>query len=132
MKDKRLSGPALALARLQRYLITTFKRVPRGTEGAVSLEGTLAGVVGSLALGAAGVAAGLVAGRAGLALCAAAALVATTCESLIGATAQGRCGPEPNPAPNPRTPPPLGARFRARARADEAQPPPSRPLAFTS
>jgi uncharacterized membrane protein len=26
------------------YLVTTFKLVPRGTEGAVSLEGTLAGV----------------------------------------------------------------------------------------
>jgi uncharacterized membrane protein len=29
------------------YLITTFERVPAGTEGAVSLEGTLAGVVGA-------------------------------------------------------------------------------------
>lgn len=27
------------------YLITTLKRVPRGTEGAVSLEGTAAGIV---------------------------------------------------------------------------------------
>lgn len=30
------------------FLITTFKPVPAGTEGAVSLEGTLAGVVGSM------------------------------------------------------------------------------------
>ena len=26
------------------YLITTFEKVPRGTEGAISLEGTIAGV----------------------------------------------------------------------------------------
>ncbi len=30
------------------FLITTLKPVPRGTEGAISLEGTLAGIVGSL------------------------------------------------------------------------------------
>lgn len=30
------------------YLVTSFKSVPRGTEGAVSVEGTIAGVVGSL------------------------------------------------------------------------------------
>ncbi|CAN0554328.1 unnamed protein product, partial [Ectocarpus sp. 8 AP-2014] len=30
------------------FLITTFKPVAAGTEGAVSLEGTLAGVVGSI------------------------------------------------------------------------------------
>lgn len=35
------------------YLVTSFKPVPRGTEGAVSLEGTLAGA------GAAGIFAGL-------------------------------------------------------------------------
>lgn len=33
-----------------RYLVTTFKIVPRGTEGAVSVEGTLAGILGSIAL----------------------------------------------------------------------------------
>ena len=32
------------------YLITTLARVPAGTEGAVSAEGTAAGVVGSFAL----------------------------------------------------------------------------------
>jgi uncharacterized protein (TIGR00297 family) len=32
------------------YLITTLQPVPRGTEGAVSLEGTIAGIVGSLLL----------------------------------------------------------------------------------
>lgn len=32
------------------FLITTLKPVPRGTEGAISLEGTLAGVLGSAVL----------------------------------------------------------------------------------
>jgi uncharacterized protein (TIGR00297 family) len=32
------------------FLITTLKPVPRGTEGAVSLEGTLAGIVASVAI----------------------------------------------------------------------------------
>lgn len=32
------------------FLITTLKPVPPGTEGAVSLEGTLAGVVGSIVI----------------------------------------------------------------------------------
>jgi len=42
------------------YLITTFQRVPRGTEGAVSLEGTAAGVVGSLILSLLGLKAGMI------------------------------------------------------------------------
>jgi uncharacterized protein (TIGR00297 family) len=33
------------------YLITNFRRVPRGTEGAVSLEGTLAGVAAAAGVG---------------------------------------------------------------------------------
>lgn len=32
------------------YLVTTFKIVPRGTEGAVSIEGTLAGLAASIFL----------------------------------------------------------------------------------
>ncbi|XP_061372936.1 protein VTE6, chloroplastic isoform X2 [Gastrolobium bilobum] len=32
------------------YLVTTFKVVPRGTEGAVSVEGTLAGILASIVL----------------------------------------------------------------------------------
>lgn len=32
------------------YLVTTFKVVPRGTEGAVSVEGTLAGLLASILL----------------------------------------------------------------------------------
>lgn len=33
-----------------RYLVTTFKIVPRGTEGAVSVEGTFAGLLASILL----------------------------------------------------------------------------------
>jgi uncharacterized protein (TIGR00297 family) len=69
------------------FLITTLQPVPRGTEGAVSLEGTLAGMVGSLAI--AGVAYGVGAiDLWGVLWCAIAAFVATNAESVIGATVQ--------------------------------------------
>lgn len=66
------------------FLPTTFRRVPPGTEGAVSVEGTLAGVVGSLLLGAVGLAAGLY-GLLGLAAVAIGAFVGTAVESYVGA-----------------------------------------------
>ncbi|MEO0407662.1 MAG: TIGR00297 family protein [Cyanobacteria bacterium P01_A01_bin.135] len=71
------------------FLITTLQPVPAGTEGAVSLEGTLAGVVASLVLAVLGWAVGLMSGG-GILLCAIAAFVATNLESLIGATVQGQ------------------------------------------
>ncbi|UZQ56240.1 TIGR00297 family protein [Trichothermofontia sichuanensis B231] len=71
------------------FLITTFQAVPRGTEGAVSLEGTLAGIVASLAIATLGWAVHLIDGV-GVLLCAIAALVATSLESVIGATLQTR------------------------------------------
>lgn len=37
-----------------RYLATTFKIVPRGTEGAMSVEGTLAGLLASFFLASVG------------------------------------------------------------------------------
>ena len=70
------------------YLITTFKAVAPGTEGAVSLEGTAAGVVGSLIIAGYAVAIGLV-GASAVVPCLIAAFVATNIESLIGATMQG-------------------------------------------
>ena len=70
------------------YLSTTLKRVPPGTEGAVSLEGTLAGVAGSLVIAGYATAVGLVA-PAMVPVAAVAAFVATTCESWLGATLQG-------------------------------------------
>ncbi|NEP62120.1 MAG: TIGR00297 family protein [Symploca sp. SIO2G7] len=71
------------------FLITTLQPVPRGTEGAVSLEGTLAGVVGSLLLAVTAWGMGLIS-TAGIAICAIAAFVATTVESLIGATIENK------------------------------------------
>ena len=67
------------------FLITTLQPVPRGTEGAVSLEGTLAGVVASVALALLAWGIGLIPGV-GVLICAIAAFGATTVESLIGAT----------------------------------------------
>ena len=45
------------------FLITTLRPVPPGTEGAVSLEGTLGGLAGGALVGAVGAAVGLYAGR---------------------------------------------------------------------
>ena len=45
--------PFLVNCFVYRYLITNFKIVPRGTEGAVSVEGTLAGLLASALLAAA-------------------------------------------------------------------------------
>jgi uncharacterized protein (TIGR00297 family) len=69
------------------FLITTLRPVPAGTEGAVSLEGTLAGVVGSAVMAAVGLATGLIT-PVGALLCLIAAFIATNAESVIGATLQ--------------------------------------------
>ncbi|MEM8808212.1 MAG: TIGR00297 family protein [Cyanobacteria bacterium P01_G01_bin.38] len=71
------------------FLITTLKPVPRGTEGAVSLEGTLAGAVGSILLATFAWGIGLIA-PVGILICAIAAFIATNIESLIGATIEGK------------------------------------------
>ena len=64
-------------------LITTLQRVPRGTEGAVSLEGTAGGILGALALALAALAAGQVT-PAGAGIAVASAFVANTAESFLG------------------------------------------------
>ncbi|ABA23822.1 Protein of unknown function DUF92, transmembrane [Trichormus variabilis ATCC 29413] len=71
------------------FLITTLQPVPRGTEGAVSLEGTLAGVVGSVAIAITGWGVGLISPL-GIVWCVLAALIATNLESVIGATLQSK------------------------------------------
>ena len=71
------------------YLITTLKPVPRGTEGAVSLEGTLAGAIASVALAIIAWAIGMISSI-GIIWCVIAAFIATTIESLIGATLESR------------------------------------------
>ncbi|MCC5650666.1 TIGR00297 family protein [Nostoc sp. XA013] len=71
------------------FLITTLQPVPRGTEGAVSLEGTLAGIVASVAIAFVGWAVGLI-DLLGVAWCVLAAFIATNLESVIGATLQSK------------------------------------------
>lgn len=71
------------------FLITTLQPVPRGTEGAVSLEGTLAGILGSAAIACLGWGVGLI-NLVGVGLCIFAALIATNLESVIGATLQSK------------------------------------------
>jgi uncharacterized protein (TIGR00297 family) len=70
------------------FLVTTFSRVPPGTPGAMSLEGTAAGLAAALALAAAGVALGLIPASAVLAIVAG-ATVGALIESVLGATLEG-------------------------------------------
>ncbi|PZV15224.1 MAG: TIGR00297 family protein [Leptolyngbya sp.] len=69
------------------FLITTLQPVSRGTEGAVSLEGTVAGIVASVAIALVGWAVGLIT-PGGIVICIIAAFIATNIESVIGATLQ--------------------------------------------
>lgn len=71
------------------FLITNLQPVPRGTEGAVSLEGTIAGIVASAAIAFVGWGVGLI-DLLGVLFCIIAAFVATNLESVIGATLQTR------------------------------------------
>jgi uncharacterized protein (TIGR00297 family) len=67
------------------FLFPSLRRVPPGSSGAVSVEGTAAGLVGALGLGAVGVAAGLVA-SASLVPIVAGATIGAFAESAMGAT----------------------------------------------
>lgn len=69
------------------FLITTLKPVPRGTEGAISLEGTVAGIIASIAIALVAYFVGQIE-LLGIGWCIAAAFIATNFESLIGATLQ--------------------------------------------
>jgi len=71
-------------------LITTLKPVPPGTEGAISLEGSAASLLGSALMAALMAALGLISGRDAWLLVTLVGLVATLIESLIGASAQQR------------------------------------------
>ncbi|MBE9032977.1 DUF92 domain-containing protein [filamentous cyanobacterium LEGE 11480] len=74
------------------FLITTLKPVPRGTEGAVSLEGTIAGIVGAAILASIAWGVGLIPYQLpiGILFVVIAAFIATNIESLIGATIEGK------------------------------------------
>ncbi|MCC3426473.1 MAG: TIGR00297 family protein [Microcoleus sp. PH2017_29_MFU_D_A] len=71
------------------FLITTLQPVPRGTEGAVSLEGTIAGIVGSILIALVSWAVGVI-DLTGIVFCVVAAFIATNIESVIGATVQSK------------------------------------------
>mmetsp|Transcript_36318 Transcript_36318/g.102612 ORF Transcript_36318/g.102612 Transcript_36318/m.102612 type:complete len:330 (-) Transcript_36318:78-1067(-) len=70
------------------YLSTNFEVVPRGTEGAVSLEGTLAGIMAALLFASISVGFGQVDWQAA-GVCTLAAALANYFESCLGATVQG-------------------------------------------
>jgi uncharacterized protein (TIGR00297 family) len=67
-------------------LLTSFKRVPPGTEGAVSAEGTFAGIFASIILAIVALLAGVVLGWQGIVAIVLAAFIGNTLESLIGST----------------------------------------------
>lgn len=71
------------------FLITTLRPVPPGTEGAVSLEGTLAGAAGGLLVAAVGAAAGLF-GAAHVPLVALCGFLGSVAESVLGTVAERR------------------------------------------
>ncbi|CAK0787750.1 hypothetical protein CVIRNUC_010972 [Coccomyxa viridis] len=75
------------------YLVTTLKRVPRGTEGAISAEGTLAGIGAALGFAALAAIIGQVTWQ-GAGIVAASAIVANLFESFLGAVLQGQEGSE--------------------------------------
>ena len=66
-------------------LVTTLGRVPPGTDGAISLPGTLAGIVAAVATAALGLALGLVEGPGVTLVVAISAFLGTVADSLIGA-----------------------------------------------
>jgi uncharacterized protein (TIGR00297 family) len=69
------------------FLITNLKPVPRGTEGAISLEGTLAGIIASLVISLLAWGLGMI-NFTGIIICLISAFIATNLESVIGATLQ--------------------------------------------
>ena len=73
------------------FLITTFRRVPPGTDGAVSLEGTLAGLAAAAVLAGAALTLGMMGslGWAGALCVIVGAFVGTTVESYLGAATLG-------------------------------------------
>jgi len=70
------------------FLITNFRRVPAGTDGAVSVEGTIAGVLGAAVLAIVAWVTGWI-GPAGATIVVVAAFVGATLESYLGATVEG-------------------------------------------
>lgn len=74
------------------FLITNFKKVPPGTEGAVSLEGSIAALVGGLILPLYAYFIGLIPSITSVGIATISAFLATFAESFIGATLQEKKG----------------------------------------
>jgi len=70
------------------YLISTLREVKPGTDGAVSVNGTLAGIAISLLAALYSWTTGLVFNTSGILIIIAAAMIATTAESFLGAIYQ--------------------------------------------
>lgn len=70
-------------------LVTNFQRVPVGTEGAVSIEGTLLGIGASVLLGLLAWLTGFLPDIGAVGLVVLAAFIGTTVESYLGATIEG-------------------------------------------
>lgn len=77
------------LSRRPPRLITNLRKAPPGTDGAVSLRGTLAGVAAAVLMAGLGWVLGLVGGPADAALVAAAAFLGTVADSFVGARLPG-------------------------------------------
>ncbi|KAL6779398.1 CPLD37 [Auxenochlorella protothecoides x Auxenochlorella symbiontica] len=75
----------------QAYLVSTFRRVPRGTEGAVSLEGSLAGLAAVIGIAEFALLTHQVTGT-GAGAVVVAAVLANLLESVLGATIQSKTG----------------------------------------
>ena len=75
------------LSRRSPRLITTLRKVPPGTDGAVSISGPLAGLAAAALTAALGLALGLVGGLGAALLVALAAFLGTVADSLLGALA---------------------------------------------
>tara|TARA_Y100001968_G_C19443324_1_gene763807 strand:- start:443 stop:1177 length:735 start_codon:yes stop_codon:yes gene_type:complete len=72
------------------YLITTFRPALPGTEGAISLEGTIASVFGSLLMTSCMTVLSLVTSTSGFIIVFLSGVIATLLESILGALIQGR------------------------------------------
>ncbi|MDC3069724.1 TIGR00297 family protein [Prochlorococcus sp. AH-736-D21] len=72
------------------YLITSFKKVERGTEGGISLEGTLASILGSIFMAYIMLLLSLISTKSHFIIVAASGFLATLSESIIGAKFQNK------------------------------------------
>ncbi len=75
------------LARRAPRIITTLRKAPPGTDGAVSVPGTLAGIAAAVLTALLGLALGLLAGPGAALVVASAAFLGTVADSLVGALA---------------------------------------------